>query len=230
MDLWSVSLNKRWLFVMKTVNCQFTSVLLRGKKQRPLELVLRGLLQKIGRFETSPRIGRIWRIGCLKEHQTSYSPNSSYSWRRPIFCNRALYPPVRTAAIRLPLHAIHLIMIVIYKHWRCFLTNCASLINLASLHFAPERETSCRKYESLCFLQLVIEYMRTYCDRPIITPIFPSVPEPKRVIQVLCQLPTDFQMCHNFNYFLSNVKKFLPVWFLEAAIHAPLESIRAPRN
>ena len=90
MDLWSVSLNKRWLFVMKTVNCQFTSVLLRGKKQRPLELVLRGLLQKIGRFETSPRIGRIWRIGCLKEHQTSYSPNSSYSWRRPIFCNRPL--------------------------------------------------------------------------------------------------------------------------------------------
>ena len=79
-------------------------------------------------------------------------------------------------------------------------------------------------------LQLVIEYMRTYCDRPIITPIFPSVPEPKQVIQVLCQLPTDFQMCHNFNYFLSNVKKFLPVWFLEAAIHAPLEITRAPRN
>ena len=54
--------------------------------------VNRSLFQKIGRFETSPRIGQIWRIGRLVFLQTSYSlkfvPTRRYISKCPIFCNR----------------------------------------------------------------------------------------------------------------------------------------------
>ena len=58
------------------------------------------LLQKIGRLGESDEFRRIGRIkenrtnfGLRESRHSSDSPNSSYSWKRPIFCNRPLDMP-----------------------------------------------------------------------------------------------------------------------------------------